>query len=152
MFAVLAVLMVALMLGDPGRVDREDRWLRVVTGTLIALITVSNGGSVVRLVLAIFYGKPFTNDPHVLLTSGAIIWLTNVIAFGLWYWDLDRGGAVARASGSGPSPAFVFPEMALPEYVEAAWTRRSSTICICRSARRPPSVRPTSLRSSRGRS
>ncbi len=122
MFAVLTVLMAALLLGDPGRVDRDDRWLRVVTGALIALITVSNSGSVVRLVLAIFYGSAFTKDPHILLVSGAIIWFTNVIAFGLWYWDLDRGGAAARASGSGRSPAFVFPEMALTEYVQAGWT------------------------------
>ena len=24
------------------------------------------------------------------------IWLTNVIAFGLWYWEIDRGGVTAR--------------------------------------------------------
>ncbi|HEY6312784.1 MAG TPA: hypothetical protein VIY52_18545, partial [Streptosporangiaceae bacterium] len=42
---------------------------------------------------------------------GGAIWLSNVITFGLWYWDLDRGGAAARARGSGRPPAFVFPEM-----------------------------------------
>jgi hypothetical protein len=42
-----------------------------------------------------------------------VIWLSNVIVFGLWYWDLDRGGAAARARARGPDrpPAFVFPEM-----------------------------------------
>jgi len=44
-----------------------------------------------------------------------------VIAFGLWYWDLDRGGAAARALGTGTSAAFVFPEMSNPELVRDGW-------------------------------
>ena len=44
------------------------------------------------------------------------IWATNVIAFGLWYWDVDGGGSVQRATkGAWADPAFVFPEMNLPE-------------------------------------
>lgn len=47
--------------------------------------------------------------------------MTNVIAFGLWYWDVDRGGAAARAHQSGRSPAFVFPEMQHTECVPSNW-------------------------------
>jgi hypothetical protein len=50
-----------------------------------------------------------------------VIWATNVIAFGLWYWDLDRGGAAARAHHPFANPAFVFPEMQHTEYVPATW-------------------------------
>src|SRR5207342_2331720 len=46
---------------------------------------------------------------------------TNVIAFGLWYWDLDRGGPAARAAGSTIRPAFLFPEMSVPEHVREGW-------------------------------
>jgi hypothetical protein len=118
---LLVVLVVALMVGDPGRIDRQKTWLRVVTGTLIGVISFVNGASAVRLVIAIFNTAPFTQNPRVLVISGAIIWLTNVIAFGLWYWDLDRGGAAARAQGSTVSPAFVFPEMSNPEHVREGW-------------------------------
>jgi uncharacterized membrane protein len=118
---VLAVLMVALIVGDPGRIDRQATWLQVLTGVLIGLITVANAGSSVRLVYAIIKTEPFTNDPNILLASGGIIWLTNIIAFGLWYWDLDRGGPAARALGTGTSPAFVFPEMSIPELVRDGW-------------------------------
>ena len=38
------------------------------------------------------------NSAGPLLGSGAVIWLTNVIVFGLWYWEFDRGGPVARAT------------------------------------------------------
>ena len=60
-------------------------------------------------------------DANILLASGGAIWLTNVIAFGLWYWDLDRGGAAARARGDAALPAFVFPEMTNAQYVPAGW-------------------------------
>jgi uncharacterized membrane protein len=118
---VLAALIIALIAGDPGRIDRQATWLRVLTGVLIGVITFVNAGSSVRLVYAIIKTEPFTNDPNILLVSGAVIWLTNVIAFGLWYWDLDRGGAAARASGPGASPAFIFPEMSNPELVRDGW-------------------------------
>jgi hypothetical protein len=113
--------MVALIVGDPGRIDRQKTWLRVLTGVLIGVITVVNAGSSVRLVYAIITTEPFTNDANILLASGGIIWLTNMIAFGLWYWDLDRGAVAARALGTSTSPAFVFPEMLNPGLVRDSW-------------------------------
>jgi len=41
--------------------------------------------------------------------------------FGLWYWDLDRGGAAARAHHPDANPAFVFPEMQNTDFVPATW-------------------------------
>ncbi|HXY71830.1 MAG TPA: hypothetical protein VEM41_04755 [Actinomycetota bacterium] len=117
----LVAMMAALILGDPGRIDREKTWLRVVTGVLIGLITIINAGSSLRLVYAIYKTEPFTNNAGTLFISGGIIWLTNVIAFGLWYWDLDRGGAAARAHGSTTPPAFIFPEMGNAELVREGW-------------------------------
>ena len=118
---LLVVLIVALMVGDPGRIDRDKTWLRVLTGTLIGLITLVNFGSAIRLILGIFTVETYTQSAGVLLRSGAVIWLTNVIVFGLWYWDLDRGGAAARAHGSTVKPAFVFPEMSNAELVAEGW-------------------------------
>ena len=39
-----------------------------------------------------------------------MIWATNVVAVGLWYWDLDSGGAAARAHPPQANPAFVSAE------------------------------------------
>ena len=119
--ALLVVLIVVLIVGDPGKIDREAKWLRYTTGGLIGLITLANGGSSVKLVISIIYSEPFTQTARVLLACGGIIWLTNVIAFGLWYWDLDRGGPAARAAGSTIKPAFLFPEMSAPEHVREGW-------------------------------
>src|ERR1700761_6498081 len=117
-FALLAILVI----GDPGRIDRDSTWLRAATGTLIGLISAVNASAAVRLVAGIISDAKFSNDANILLASGGAIWLTNVIAFGLWYWDLDRGGAAARARGPGRPPAFVFPEMTSPEFAGAGWT------------------------------
>jgi hypothetical protein len=121
--AAALVLLTALIIGDPGRIDRDSTWLRVLTGTLTGLITVANTVAAIRLVTAIISVAAFTTDADVLLASGGAVWLTNVIAFGLWYWDLDRGGAAARARGGG-QPAFIFPEMSNSEYVGADWYPR----------------------------
>ena len=121
LLAVIVVgVLVVLMIGDPGRIDRQATWLRVLTDVLIAVITIANGASAVRLVADIINATPLTNSASTLLAAGGAIWLTNVIAFGLWYWDLDRGGAAARAHGVG-EPAFIFPEMTNREYVRADW-------------------------------
>jgi uncharacterized membrane protein len=116
----VAVMLVVLMIGDPGRIERQDRWLRVWTQIMIAVITIVNGAAAVQLVANILSTKPFTEKPTVLIATGSAIWLTNGIAFALWYWDLDRGGAAARAHGRG-EPSFVFPEMANSDLVPKGW-------------------------------
>jgi hypothetical protein len=120
-FALLAVLIA----GDPGRIDRQKTWLRIVVGALIAFITVANLLAAARLVVDILTNnKLFSNNPSGLLAAGGVIWATMVITFGLWYWDLDRGGAAARAHHPDRNPAFVFPEMLHKDYVPAGWVPR----------------------------
>jgi hypothetical protein len=122
---VVVVLLAALVIGDPGRIDRQKTWMRIATGTVIAVITLANLLGAVRLVVEILTNnKLFANQPGGLLASGAVIWATNVIAFGLWYWDLDRGGAAARAHHPYDNPAFVFPEMQNADYAPPGWVPR----------------------------
>jgi hypothetical protein len=122
--ALMLVFLAVLVVGDPGRIDRSRPWLRVVTGTMIALIILANATAAGRLVVAILSNDDFGGAGSLLLI-GAVVWLTNVIAFTLWYWDVDGGGAARRATDpGGVPPAFVFPEMTLPEFVPAGWIPR----------------------------
>jgi hypothetical protein len=118
---VLVVLLGVIIIGDPGRIDRDSTWLRITTGALIGLISVVNASAAVRLTAGIIDGAQFSNDANLLLGTGADIWLVNIIAFGLWYWDLDRHGAAARARHEGHQPSFVFPEMINAQYVKGGW-------------------------------
>ena len=88
------------------------------------MISLANADAAVRLVVSIIKSPPFTNDAKLLLASGGAIWVTNIIAFGLWYWALDRGGPAARAGSAGRPPALVFPEMKNEEFVGAGWIPR----------------------------
>jgi hypothetical protein len=118
---LLMALLVVLVVGDPGRIDRDSRWLRFTTGLMILTITVGAAVSVVRLVVGIIQKAPFTS-PGELLTIGAVAWITSVIAFAFWYWHLDRGGPAARARGvSTVRPAFRFPEDELADVVGPHW-------------------------------
>jgi hypothetical protein len=120
--AVLLGLLAALIIGDPGRIDRQRTWLRVVTGVMIACLTAANLLAAVHLFHDILTNnKLYADNATGLLATGGVIWITNVIAFGLWYWDLDRGGAAARAHHPQANPAFIFPEMLHTDYVAVTW-------------------------------
>jgi hypothetical protein len=118
---VMVVLLGVLIIGDPGRIDRQVVWLRAVTIGIIVLISADNALQAGRLVFSILSTRPFTEDANKLLIAGGAIWLANVIAFALWYWEADRGGAAARAAGSTIMPAFIFPEMIHPQYFGDDW-------------------------------
>jgi len=117
----LVLFLVVLVVGDPGRIDRDRRWLRVTTGCMLGLITLVNALAAIRLVIDIFDPHAFSSAAE-LLRIGGVVWGTNIIAFALWFWDLDAGGAAARVSGdSRKGAAFIFPEMNNPDQVSADW-------------------------------
>ncbi len=118
---VLLLFLAVLVIGDPGRIDRRRTWLRVTTGLMIGTITVTNAVLAARLVVGILENERFDTAQELLLIGG-VIWLTNIVAFALWFWDLDQGGAAERAAASRQStPAFVFPEMTNPEHAPPGW-------------------------------
>jgi len=59
-----------------------------------------------------------------LLGRGAALWVTNVVVFSLWFWEVDRGGAAERAAVSEIPPSFGFPEEAMRELVPDGWIPR----------------------------
>ncbi len=119
--AFLMVLLAILIVGDPGRIDQDSRWLRVTTGVMVAIITLGTAASAIRLVLGILRRATFAS-PGELLTIGVIVWVTNIIAFALWYWLLDAGGPAARANGrTEVHSAFRFPEQDIPELADSGW-------------------------------
>ncbi len=113
-------LLVGLTIADPVRVERGGTAIRVATICQIVLITIANSASAVLLIRAILDGQ-VGNHATRLLSSGASIWVTNVIAFGLWYWEFDRGGPIERNLGTKRHPDLMFPQMASPELAPPDW-------------------------------
>ena len=119
--ALEGALGVALTIANPVRIERRGPMVRAVAIALIVLISVANAVSAVLLIRAIVETLSATAQAGPLLASGANIWATNVIAFGLWYWEFDRGGPVRRAEGTTQHPDLMFPQMANPDLAPPDW-------------------------------
>jgi uncharacterized membrane protein len=118
---VEGVLLLALMLGDPGRIDRETRWLRLTSFALIAVILLSVLTATVLLLYGLLVGSEVTQDAVKVLIAGAKVWLGNNVAFALLYWQFDCGGPAARAHRMPPFPDFAFPQQLNPELAPPGW-------------------------------
>jgi uncharacterized membrane protein len=118
--AIEIVLLACIMIADPGRIDRRSPALRAGTFVLITVMTVANSVGAVLLMYDIIADVRGINSTN-LLGRGALIWVTNVIVFSLWYWELDRGGPAERAAGASRRASFAFPENATPELVPEGW-------------------------------
>jgi uncharacterized membrane protein len=118
--AVEGLLLLVLVMANPHRINRESRALRWLGLALAALLSLANTWSVARLVIGLVQGTEGGTAGPLLVTGGAI-WLTNIIVFGLWYWEFDRGGPVARANATRVYPDFQFVQMASPQLAPPDW-------------------------------
>ena len=108
--ALELLLLVPLLIGNPQRMTRETTWLRWVSLGLVLLIALTN---VVALVLLVDQLVSGTTQGGQVLLGAAQVWLTNIIAFALAFWELDRGGPVVRTQaprGHLPPADFRFPQ------------------------------------------
>jgi len=88
---------------------------------VVAAITADNAFSAGLLDYSILSGAETSNNATALLLGGAAIYVTNIIAFGIWYWELDRGGPMARSAGLDHYPDLLFPQMMNPTLAPPNW-------------------------------
>ncbi len=117
-------LLIPLSIAAPNRRKDEPRWQRYAAVALIALVNAANIVSLVLLVHDLLFGtRPgIAIDGPGLLFSSILIWLTNVLVFGLWYWELDRGGPDDRSHPEHRQPDFLFPQMTTPHCTQEHWS------------------------------
>lgn len=109
LLAVITITRHDLFLAKTGR-------LRRLAGlTLTALVSIGNITSLI-LVITHLLNSPRRLDGHTLIFSAIAIFLTNIIVFGLWYWQLDGGGPGGRGTHK-PPVDFLFPQMTAPAAV-----------------------------------
>jgi hypothetical protein len=118
------VLLSATLLFGLGRLLRHDRRREIVIG-LLGVVWFFNVLGVVVLVVSLVSHTAVNITGRQLLMSGGVVWLANVIAFGLAYWELDSGGPVARALSEEPrKPDFQFPQDENPQLAREGWAPR----------------------------
>ncbi len=109
--ALELLLLLPLIVVNPVRMTRQTRWSRPVAIVLAAFIILTNLIVLSLLVRALLDGT--VKDAVPLLLAALQVWTTNVIAYGLLFWELDRGGPVSRTQRKRselPIADFRFPQ------------------------------------------
>ena len=110
--ALETALLVGMFFATPKELEGEHPRRRWVALLMTAFVSAANIYSLTLLCkYLLHHGTPPGNGGAELIRSGLVIWLTNFLIFGLWYWELDRGGPGKRASGHDLHPDFLFPQM-----------------------------------------
>ncbi|MCU7820267.1 hypothetical protein [Kitasatospora sp. DSM 101779] len=92
--ALEVLLLVPLIAVNPRRLTRQTRVSRFLSLTLVALIGASNLTALGLLIHALVSTE--VKDGGQLLVAALQVWATDIIVFGLAFWELDRGGPVVR--------------------------------------------------------
>jgi hypothetical protein len=97
-------------------------WLRVERVVIILFATAYVANTTLELadMIGIITLHPPETRVISLLSSSLAIWVTNVLAFALLYWQLDRGGLFAWESGES-FPDWLFPQASIPEVAPPDW-------------------------------
>jgi uncharacterized membrane protein len=102
-------MLLTLLLSSPQRLVELHPLRRRVATVVTAVVSAANAISLVLLVRELLHNRPVLGGR--LIVAGSLIWLTNVIVFGLWYWELDQGGPGRRAAGQDGRADFLYPQM-----------------------------------------
>jgi hypothetical protein len=111
---LVAMLSLSARVGDNERFHRR-------TQAFLSFVVLGNLAGLGLLVAALLTEKSSDLSAGQLLASGAVVWLTNVVVFGLWFWTLDGGGAIKRAIDGRPAPDFQFPQDENPSLAGEGW-------------------------------
>ncbi len=121
------LILVAIIAFRQTSIDRTSKVLRTLSLSLVVAASLATTWSAYQLIRSLIHNQVLVGTPNPLdepgnlLRSGGAIWLTNVIVFALWYWDMDRGGPAERACGTHQHTDFLFSQMTAPELVAKDW-------------------------------
>jgi uncharacterized membrane protein len=118
--ALELALLIPLAVAAPHRHVYESGRRRLAAVILVAIVMVANTVALGFLIHFLITGGASVHGKQLLL-GGAQIWVTNVIVFALWYWELDGGGPPARMRDPKGRRDFAFIQMTDPEVSWPGW-------------------------------
>lgn len=114
-------LMIAIVVADPGRIDKDTPLVRGLEVTLSVVLVLLAGFLTAALIVELLDGAPDLREASTLLATGGLVWAGANVAFALLYWQLDGGGSARRLQRPRAHPDFMFPEHANPELARPGW-------------------------------
>ncbi len=120
--ALEAALLIGMFFATPRQLEHEHTVRRRSALGLTAFVSAANIYALLALTHVLLH-RSVTHGEQ-LIVSGVLIWLTNFLIFGLWYWEIDRGGPGKRAAGHDGPPDFLFPQMSDDRIEPRFWRPR----------------------------
>ena len=108
-FAAPTLLLIVLLLAVP-LAELSPGPVRNASVALLGLLVASDAAAVAVLLAALASSSAGSLSAGELLAHGSVVWLTNIITFGLLFWQLDEGGPRVRAERGRRDPDFQFPQ------------------------------------------
>lgn len=118
--AVEGLVLITLLVVNPTTFDETSRDVRFVSLGLIAVLIATNA-TTLGLLLSHLLRTGSDIRGRTLISSGVSVWFTNIIAFGLWFWEIDRGGPISRCRVDHAAPDFWFTQMEHPGSTCRPW-------------------------------
>src|SRR2546423_4605763 len=122
LLAIEAVLLIPLLFIGITHRPVPHITLRFFVFAVLAVVTLGLAISIVLLVNTVINGS---TKGTFLLRSAAVLWVTNILVFALWYWEVDCGGPHKRHKSGHQAADFMFPQQAdgnktgwIPEFVD----------------------------------
>src|SRR4051794_13162173 len=115
-----ALLLMILLLAAPFAELSPGR-VRNLGVALLGLLAAVDAVAVAVLLVALAGTSAASLTAGDLLAHGMVVSLSNIITFGLLFWQLDAGGPRLRAEGDRDAPDFQFPQDEVPR---AGWNPR----------------------------
>jgi len=116
--ALIILSLIPLSLRRHRHPDESPR-VRQLTLSLITLVTLANVTSMVLLVQRLL--NTSVSQGRALIYSAVSVWLTNIIIYGIWFWEIDRGGPTRRAAGLKIVYDLQFPQLENPQLAPVDW-------------------------------
>ena len=117
-----AALLLSLARSVPRRRLEQRGQRRAIALILFGVITVANMLALAALIASLLAAQEKSGAE--LLLKGATIWSTNMMTFGLLFWEVDRGGPIRRLAHDPPPHDFQFPQDENPKLAESDWHPR----------------------------
>jgi hypothetical protein len=114
------ILLVAMSFTTPKEKIFQSIGRRINVFLLIALTSIANAYSLFQIAQKLLDAHHIDNG-RALIFSAVNIYLTNIIVFGLWYWEMDGGGPGRRRAIDKTEQDFLFPQSSDEAFTASLW-------------------------------
>lgn len=120
LITIEAMLLIAMSFTTPRQPIFKSFSRRINVFLLISLTSFANSYSLIQVARGLLESGHVNNGRELIITA-LNIYLTNIIIFGLWYWEMDGGGPGERRQTVSHDKDFLFPQDQNPAYRHPGW-------------------------------